>query len=265
MTRLDGGAVPTGEDIGCVLLVDDNASIRTMLAMSLRKSGYRYQEVASGEEAVAVVARTHVGLILMDLQLPGIDGKETTRRIRSTDRRVPIVGMTAAGHGEKRRSCLAAGMDDVFDKVSLLSVLPKLLSRFFRQPANEAVAPPAPVAGDVVLDYGDLAARRDLTGLEMLTATFAEFTAFGEQTLAAINSALGDGRRDVAASLAHKLAGGAAVFRLVSVHALLNDLERLLRSPVIDEGAVAILMERLAPIWQQSVSALRSWLDGQRR
>ena len=241
-----------------------------MLAMSLRKSGYRYHEVVTGEAAVEAVARTHVELILMDLLLPGIGGEEATRRIRSTAGRVPIVGMTAANHREKRQSCLAAGMDDVVDKASLLLALPKLLSRFVHRPASEAVAvahasSSIPILDDASVDYSDLAARRDLAGLEVLAATFADFLAAGGQTLAALESALGDGRHDVAASLAHRLAGGAAVFRLAGLHAMLNDLERRLRSPVVDDASIIKLTGRLAPTWRKSVAAVETWLDEQRR
>ena len=149
---------PANPFIGRVLLVDDNASIRTMAALYLRALGYQVVEAVDGEDAVRNIGETPCNLILMDLNLPGVDGLEATRQIRARSpgsSQIPIIGMTAAEHNERRQSCLDAGMNDVIDKVSLLPALPELLRRIVRQASADA-SPPRPWAIEPSAENSDL-------------------------------------------------------------------------------------------------------------
>jgi CheY-like chemotaxis protein len=85
----------------------------------LQRLGYRADVAANGVEAVAAVTNAPHDVILMDVQLPEMDGLEATRRIRGdipADRQPRIVAMTANAMADDRRKCLAAGMDDYLAK-----------------------------------------------------------------------------------------------------------------------------------------------------
>lgn len=104
---------------GHVLVVEDNEVNQLLVAEQLDRLGVRATIVGTGTEALERLACDDIDLVLMDWQLPGLDGVETTRRHRRTEahgRRVPILGMTASGRPSDRAECLAAGMDDLLVK-----------------------------------------------------------------------------------------------------------------------------------------------------
>ena len=258
---------PAEEERRRILLVDDNASVRTMVAMGLRKFGCRSFEASSGEQAVGEAARSAFDLILMDLNLPGVDGLEATRRIRAlpgNHGRTPIIGMTAANHQSRRPSCLEAGMNELIDKVNLLSRLPGLLRRFLGDGEGRSRRPPAPpeaAAGDTAIRFGELALRLELIGKATMARTFGDFSTRGETDRAGLTAAWYDRRREDAAALAHRLGGGAAMFQMLGLHGLLARLESALRDPVADDDSVGTLLERLNRAWPLSLTAVRDWLE----
>ena len=107
------------------LLVVDDVDVNLLVLCKLLKiEGFEVKEATNGDEAVAVWREWQPDLILMDLQMPVLDGLEATRRIRSLEaqaapagrRRVAIVALTGGGAGYSREVCLAAGMDDYLTK-----------------------------------------------------------------------------------------------------------------------------------------------------
>ncbi|HET9949473.1 MAG TPA: response regulator [Longimicrobiales bacterium] len=103
-----------------VLLAEDN-KVNQMLAVGLlRKRGYDVVVAEDGAQAVELAASQELDLVLMDVQMPRVDGFEATRRIREAEahgrRRLPIVAVTAHGMEGDRDRCLAAGMDDYVSK-----------------------------------------------------------------------------------------------------------------------------------------------------
>ncbi|HEV8434092.1 MAG TPA: ATP-binding protein [Thermoanaerobaculia bacterium] len=101
-----------------VLVVDDHPVNQEFAAEALRRMGHIVAVAMTAEESMARLESERFDLILMDVQLPGIDGLEATRRIRATDRgkRTRIIAMTAFTRKEDRDRCLAAGMDAVLTK-----------------------------------------------------------------------------------------------------------------------------------------------------
>lgn len=104
-----------------ILLVEDYKANILVATALLDEFEYGYQVAQNGQEALHMVKTNRYDLILMDVQMPGIDGFEATHFIREWERqqnsaRVPIIGMTAhALNGDKER-CLSAGMDDYIAK-----------------------------------------------------------------------------------------------------------------------------------------------------
>ncbi|MBI3817708.1 MAG: response regulator [Planctomycetes bacterium] len=98
-----------------ILVADDNPVNRLVAEKILMKAGHKVVCVEGGEEAVSAVSKDVYDLILMDIQMPGVDGMEATQRIRDVEaasgRRTPIIALTAQALAEDRARCLAAGMD----------------------------------------------------------------------------------------------------------------------------------------------------------
>jgi CheY-like chemotaxis protein len=100
---------------------------------ALRRFGMRGRHVASGEEALALLQRERFDLVLMDCQMPGLDGFETTMRWRDREAargdgaHVPIIAVTANAASGDRERCLAAGMDDYLAKPFELRALRSLI------------------------------------------------------------------------------------------------------------------------------------------
>lgn len=101
-----------------LLLAEDNAINREVACELLQAVGMRVDTAEDGRQAVAMAARQEYTLILMDVQMPELDGQEAARQIRAlpTARRVPILAMTANVFEEDRQQCLRAGMDDFVPK-----------------------------------------------------------------------------------------------------------------------------------------------------
>ena len=97
-----------------ILLVEDNAMNRDMLSRRLLRSGYLVAMAVDGREGIAMAQTERPDLILMDLSLPGIDGWEATRLLKSDDstRRIPVIALTAHAMSSDRQRAIAAGCDD---------------------------------------------------------------------------------------------------------------------------------------------------------
>jgi CheY-like chemotaxis protein len=105
--------------VGCAVLVaEDDAVSREICAELLRLAGLEVTVAADGEEAVALAGQQAFALILMDMQMPRLDGLEATAQLRAAGRnqRTPVVALTANAFDDDRRRCLAVGMDAFLTK-----------------------------------------------------------------------------------------------------------------------------------------------------
>lgn len=117
-----------------LLVVEDDPIERTMLLGMLRVLGYRAAAVTNGQEALEYLALHPCGLLLLDCQMPVLDGYQTTRRLRQRQnvlaQRPVIVGVTAKAMRGDRERCLAVGMDDYISKPIMLGTLGAVLGRW---------------------------------------------------------------------------------------------------------------------------------------
>jgi len=121
------------ETLGTILLVEDNKMNQLVGSKVLAKLGYRFDIANHGGEAVSAIHAARYDAILMDCQMPEMDGYEATaeiRRIEGSTRHTPIVAMTAAAMDGDRDACLAAGMDDYITKPVRLEVVAAVLGRW---------------------------------------------------------------------------------------------------------------------------------------
>jgi two-component system cell cycle response regulator DivK len=101
-----------------ILVVEDNPDNMKLFAWTLEDGGYDYEGVASGEEALEALERQPFDLVLMDISLPGIDGKETTRRIKTQARfaHLPVIAVTAHAIKGEAEAILASGVTALVTK-----------------------------------------------------------------------------------------------------------------------------------------------------
>lgn len=98
------------------LVVEDNSMIRKILVAQVSKLGLQVESVERGQLALDLVSASEFDIILMDCQMPELDGYETTARLRAQGCRIPIVALTAHAMSGERERCLRAGMDDYLTK-----------------------------------------------------------------------------------------------------------------------------------------------------
>jgi two-component system cell cycle response regulator DivK len=115
-----------------ILVVEDNPKNLKLVRDVLTYAGFEVIEATSGEDGVRLAHEMVPDLILMDLQLPGIDGAEALRQIRTGDRQVPIVALTAFVMNNDRARAFEAGFDGYVGKPISVRALPQQVSDFLK-------------------------------------------------------------------------------------------------------------------------------------
>ena len=130
--------IHTPEVAGVILLVEDNKMNQMVGSKALAKLGYAFDIANNGQEALLAVHRNAYDAVLMDCQMPEMDGYEATAAIRRIEqaagaRRLPIIAMTAGAMEGDREACIAAGMDDYITKPVNLEAISEVLDRWIRR------------------------------------------------------------------------------------------------------------------------------------
>ena len=228
-------AAPTGEPAamprqpmqrrGHVLLVEDNAVNRQVAQSLLEKIGMTVRLAENGLEALDALRVSTFDLVLMDMQMPVMDGLTATQKIREEGIHTRIVGLTANAFASDREACLAAGMDDFVTKPVTRAKLEALIDANLSsaQPHAEAPAP----ADLTAIDREQQAALIEELGAEQFDELLAHFRLDAVETLA---EAASEGTSETAIRALHSLKGMARTLGLRSIGDLAAQAELTARS-----------------------------------
>ena len=261
-------ARPEGGARRRILVVEDNHVNQVVAVGLLRSLGYDADTADDGVAGLEAWAGGCYDLVLMDVQMPRMDGYATTREIRRREpegRRLPVLAMTAAAIQGERERCLAAGMDDFLTKPVDPDALAAALSRWLGDEApGERAAPPArvPVTDDLDLDRLDL--LRDMADGDTayLDRAIGRFVTGTPDLVAAIGAAVRAADPDDLRQQAHRLAGSALNLGVPRVGNAARALEHL-----ADTGTTAgadDLLSRLTQVVDAGCAALLSYQQGYR-
>jgi CheY-like chemotaxis protein len=255
---------PTGNRI---LLAEDNLVNQKVAVRLLERLDYRVDVVADGQAAIAAWQTGNFHLILMDCQMPQMDGYEATREIRKLEegkRHIPIVALTAHAMKGAEEKCRAAGMDDYLskpiDRAELEACLDRLLS--CTGSAGEAIAhQEAPIAvesANLPVDWhtllksvdGDEGFARDLAGA---------YIGAGDRELAAIAAALSAGDASTMLASAHTLKSASANLRASAAASAAARLEAAAGAG--ESTKIPALAEKLTAEVRETIAYLRSMVE----
>jgi CheY-like chemotaxis protein/nitrogen-specific signal transduction histidine kinase/HPt (histidine-containing phosphotransfer) domain-containing protein len=202
-----------------LLVVDDNPVNQRVAVRMLEKMGHRVDVAGNGREAVDAVARIPYAAVLMDCQMPEMDGFEATmeiRRVEPAGRHIPIIAMTAGALAGDEQRCLASGMDAYISKPVSAQSLAATLGRWVRADAPPATGPAVNPPADAVLVGSTLAGLRELGASEFERAVRL-FLEDGASRVAALREAAQKGDASTIAGLAHSLKGSSSIFGAVAL------------------------------------------------
>ena len=243
-----------------VLIAEDNEVNQLVVCEILTRAGYRCRVVENGRKAVEAVMADHYDLVLMDCQMPEMDGFEATRTIRQRERQglvpgcpLPIVALTANAVKGDRERCLAAGMDGYvskpIDQLELIELLESLLSGLSH--GNEMIEPTlTPHAASEMPDREDeistdafhLAELLDrcLGDHALVRSVLETFSSRAVEYLVQIEHALETGHAESVVSAAHALKGMAANLSAHALYRVTGELEAAGRANKLAEGGLLV-------------------------
>jgi CheY-like chemotaxis protein/HPt (histidine-containing phosphotransfer) domain-containing protein len=252
-----------------ILVAEDNVVNQKLALRLLAQMGYRADIAANGLEAVAAVERQPYDLVLMDVQMPEMDGFEASRELTRRwpgDKRPRIVAMTANAMQGDRELCVAAGMDDYVSKPIRVEELVAALERTAVREVARARAGGAAGSGgpsraeleresDEVLDRAAFERLRVTMGAGFLAELLSTFVEDSHELVDRMRRALEEQDLDSFRRAAHSLKSNAASFGATTLANLATALEAQAKSGSL-EGAAA-RVERLAGECERAVRALR--------
>ncbi len=247
-------AAQAGEITGMKLLLAEDNHVNQMVAcMMLEKMGHHVVVANHGEEAIVLLREQDFDAVLMDVQMPTLDGLSATQEIRRLEmqgqhfgqhQRIPIVAMTAHAMRGDRERCLEAGMDEYVSKpispVAIKNILQRIAA--VRAPCAPAPRPLAPShPGHDVVDLREL--NNSLNGnrehIHLLIQTFLQDL---PSTLASLQRALRAQDMALLRRAAHSLKGAASNFGARAVQQAAQDLENLAVAQQTDKAATALTL-----------------------
>jgi CheY-like chemotaxis protein len=208
-----------------ILLAEDNPVNQTLATRILERLGHKVQVVNNGKEALAQAQAEEFDVILMDVQMPEMDGLEATAAIRNaeagTGKHVPIVAMTAHAMKGDREKCLSAGMDEYLSKPIRIDELKRAMCEIEKRKGGQS---PGPISFRAI---GQLELLLDsVMGDRALLAEMAElWLADSTKQESQIRTGLDSGDAIMVQRAAHALKGSVGTFRASAAQDAANQLE----------------------------------------
>jgi CheY-like chemotaxis protein len=244
VTAVDAQDAPIQDPVE-ILVVDDNQINRFVLRSLLEETGHRVSEAANGQAGVDMAAETRFDLILMDISMPGMDGIEAARQIRSgvgASRGARMAAVTAHAHAQDRSRLAEAGMPDCLVKPITRSALASLL-------AGTRVSGHPKKGASPLVDTELLADLTERIAPGHVSDLLGRFIAEGDATIDRLRSGV---TPTEAVALVHRLGGAAATFGAAELAQYLRETE--------DDAANGALpakkVEAVADSWARTRAAL---------
>nr|WP_321500946.1 response regulator [uncultured Dethiosulfovibrio sp.] len=209
-----------------ILLAEDNDINRDVALQFLKDAGAQVIEAKDGKEAVEIASRESFDLILMDIQMPKMDGFEATKRVRAQEtERTPIIAMTAHALKGDRERCIDAGMDDHIPKPVDPDVLVAVVHRWIFEEENSMPLRPLKDEKGIDLSSGLRRTGGDISRYRALLDKFLkEFSPLGKASMDLLKA----GDTQESSRLIHSMKGAAATLGLLDVQRLSEKLENSL-------------------------------------
>jgi len=217
-----------------VLIAEDNEVNRVVAKAMLAKHGWRTEIAHNGREAAEMALAGDYAAVLMDCQMPEVDGYQATRRIRSSEngRHTPIIAMTAHSMPGDRERCLAAGMDDYLSKPVQPDELARALLRWVTPThgddedcASNGRSPKDGSDAEGLLDFTTISQLRDTLTSEMRLKLLDSFEDSLPKSLDDIEAAVERGDQVELRRAAHLLKGSSATLGAAQLRAACQELE----------------------------------------
>jgi PAS domain S-box-containing protein len=242
-----------------ILLAEDNAVNQQVALKLLDQLGYHADVTSNGLEALAALEQQPYDVVLMDVQMPELDGLEASRRICErwpADDRPRIIAMTANAMPEDRAACFAAGMDDYLAKPIHPNELAKALRR---ARAHEDMHAPSAAARDAALDASALESLRELGGEAFLAEVIDTFLNDAPALIATLRTSYDRGDTEELRRAAHTLKSNGQTFGAGRFAELCRELEERVKGGEVD-GAVELVerIEREYGALEEALAVLRS-------
>ena len=251
-----------------ILVAEDHATNQRLAMFMLESLGYRADFVSDGMEAVDAWEKLGPDVILMDCQMPVMDGFQATAEIRKREAakraegrtRVRIVALTANALKGDRERCLAAGMDGYVSKPFTAQELGAALKMHAAPDAPHSPLPAPPAPDDAGFDPQLPAQLCADLGDEAVHAIIGDYLADLPRQIPEIGVMARAGRLEEAGRLAHSIRGISLSFGLVGFGVQLREIED--KAGTGDQAGLAPLLDRLPGAAEQAQSALRQWMKG---
>ena len=239
-----------------VLLAEDNPVNQQVAVAMLVKRGHEVHVSSNGREAVDAVRERDYDVVLMDIQMPELDGFEATQAIRATAKGadLPIIGLTAHALSGERERCLARGMTDYLAKPFKAHELFTMVEGTAERPAS-APAEPAPTLAPPVDLEGFRATLREAGAEQALYSILDTFVRQAPDRLAALAGAVASGNGPDIAKAAHVYRGAAATIGARGLAELLERVENTARAG--DVPAAREVFETVTPVAHEVTEYLR--------
>jgi signal transduction histidine kinase/DNA-binding response OmpR family regulator len=214
-----------------ILVAEDDPTNQAVALAQLEKLGYRADVVANGNEVLEALRQRRYDLVLMDSQMPTMDGYEATRRIReSNNSQIPIIGVTANATSTDRDKCIRVGMNHVLSKPVDLQLLAEVVTKWLLTPDSrgEIASGEQPVPGEQSVAVFDSEAflNRLMGDRELGGIVVKGFVGDVPSQLNNLRERFLQADATGARLLAHTLKGSAATVSAGSLRALAQEMER---------------------------------------